>query len=149
MSGMSGTIDRAAFLKGIASLFAIGLIDTPALRRMPMVMAMRELHHPDPRPDITADHVLVEKELGKLAGKKNVMAAYDNARAYPEIFDGLACGCGCTAEGAGHRSLLSCYESMQPSGCPSCREESVLVAKLAQDKKTLAEIRVAVNKEFG
>mgnify|MGYP001075161223 CR=1 FL=1 len=33
--------------------------------------------------------------------------------------------------------------------CPSCREESLFVAKLAKEKKTLAEIRAAVDKEFG
>ena len=141
-------LDRRSFVQSLAGIFALGILDWRELRPR-MAMKLSELRHPDPRPNITAEHVMTTTDLGKLAEKKGVMAAYDNARAYPEIFDGLGCGCGCTAEGMMHRSLLSCYESMQPTGCPSCREESNFVAKMAKDKKTLAEIRAAVDKEFG
>ena len=49
----------------------------------------------------------------------------------------------------GHRSLLSCYESKQPQGCLACQEEAWLVADLAKQGKSLADIRTAVDKKFG
>jgi hypothetical protein len=147
MFDTSSPINRATFLKSLGALFALTLLD----RRSPPQVAMMgmSLKHPDPRPDITAEHVKSAADLGKFAERPKVMAAYDEARAWPEIFDGLACGCGCTGESATHRSLLSCYESMQPTGCQECRDEANFVAKMAKDKKTLAEIRTAVDKEFG
>ena len=140
-------IDRAAFLKSAAGFFAIALIDRRATLALGPVKATG-LQHPDPRPGITADHVLTAEGLGDFAKKKRVASAYDAARAYPEIFDGLSCGCGCVDHGGEHRSLLSCYESMQPTGCGSCQEEAAKVAGLASDKRTLAEIRMAVDKMF-
>jgi hypothetical protein len=47
-----------------------------------------------------------------------------------------------------HRSLLSCYETEQPTGCWSCREAGEYVGKLAKEGKSLAEIRAAVDKKF-
>src|SRR5205823_13409411 len=134
-------IDRAAFLKRVGGLFAVALIDRGPLRLTPMVMS--ELHHPDPRPGVNADHVLSAEDLGSLATKRGVMAAYDAARDRPAMFDGLACGCGCTGKGGEHRSLLACYESKQPTGCPSCRDEAIFVAGLAKQDKSLSEIRLA------
>ena len=141
---MSERIDRAAFLKRAGGLFALALFDpssTWSHDREP-------LPHPDPRPGITADKVLKASELGDRP-KKGVLSAYDAAREMPQVFDGLACGCGCSDHAGTHRSLLVCYESMQPTGCASCREEADFVAKMARDGKTLAEIRTAVDKKFG
>jgi hypothetical protein len=140
-------IDRAAFLKRTAGLLALALIDLRTIRPAGAV-ARTDLHHPDPRPGINADHVLTAEDLGDFAKKSRVTSAYNAARAYPEIFDGLSCGCGCVEHGGEHRSLLSCYESMQPTGCVACQEEATFVADLAKDKKTLAEIRTAVDKKF-
>jgi len=93
--------------------------------------------------------VLTTEALGPLPYDK-VVAAYDAARRYPELFDGIACGCGCTVgKHATHRSLLVCYETMQPTGCVACQDEAQLVAKLAKQGNTLAKIRAAVDKEFG
>jgi hypothetical protein len=103
------------------------------------------LIHPDPRPGITAERVLTAEALGS-SRKGKVLSAYEAARAYPELFDGLACTCGCTGVGPMHRSLLVCYETMQPTGCIACQEEANLVAKLAKELKTLIEIREAVDK---
>ena len=102
--------------------------------------------HPDPRPGITAQHVLPDERLATAKRKKGVHEAYGAARDYPDIFDGLYCGCDCAS--MGHRSLLSCYESDQPMGCMACQEEAKLVGKLVKQGKTLADIRQAVDKEY-
>ena len=141
-------IDRAAFLKRATGFFALALIDHRTMGRVGAI-ARTDLHHPDPRQGVDASHVLTTEELGDFAKKKRVASAYDAARAYPEIFDGLSCGCGCVEHGGEHRSLLSCYESKQPTGCMACQEEATFVADLAKDKKSLAEIRTAVDKKFG
>src|SRR5207248_1388390 len=113
-----------------------------------MSMDMSTLEHPDPRPGITSEHVLAADAIGSPRREKQVFAAYDAAREYPEIFDGLACACGCTGKGGEHRSLLSCYESKQPTGCIGCQNEATFVADLAKETKTLAEIRAAVDKKY-
>ena len=108
-------------------------------------LGLKPFEHPDPRPGITGEHVLPVEKLGK---KKSVRESFEAARTYPEIFDGLFCACDCKGS-MGHRSLLACYESEQPIGCMGCREEAELVGKLAKEGKSLAEIRVAVDKEYG
>jgi hypothetical protein len=100
--------------------------------------------HPEPRPGISGAGVLAAEQL---PDKKSVRAAFDAARTYPEIFDGVYCICDC-AEGMSHRSLLACFESKQPTGCWGCREQAEFIAPLAREGKTLKEIRVAVDKEF-
>src|SRR5207237_1740045 len=94
MSDAQVRIDRAAFLKRAGGLFAVVLIDRSTLGRLRRP-ADSELHHPDPRPGINADHVLTADDLGDLGKKKSVAAAYEAAREYPEVFDGIACVCGC------------------------------------------------------
>jgi len=100
--------------------------------------------HPEPRPGITSEHVLPDD---KLPDKPAVRRAYQAARDYPAIFDGIYCPCGCR-DVLHHRSLLSCYETEQPTGCWSCREAGEYVGTLAKDGKSLAEIRAAVDKKF-
>jgi hypothetical protein len=101
------------------------------------------LTHPDPRPGITAEKVLADD---KLPDKRRVKEAFAAAREYPELFDGICCACGCEKE---HRSLLSCFESAQPTGCWGCQEEAMLISRLAKEGKTLDDIRKAVDKKWG
>ena len=105
----------------------------------------RGFEHPEPRDGISSEHVLAESEL---PDKDDVRDAYVAARASPEIFDGLYCACRCRDK-LHHRSLLSCFESRQPTGCMGCREEAILVGRLVRKGKTLAEIREAVDEEYG
>jgi hypothetical protein len=138
------SLSRAEFLRRATSLFAVAAIG-------PRVAGWRAgatpFPHPDPRPGITAEHVLSVETLGASRSKR-VLDAYDAARTYPEIFDGLYCACQCGGK-SGHRSLLACYETMQPSGCGGCQEEGELAGRLAKQEKTLAEIRLAVDKAYG
>jgi hypothetical protein len=125
-----------------------GILATPLVWREAVahhVMKRRVgLPHPDPRPGITGEKVLPESEIGD---RRRVREAYEAARSHPELFDGVYCACECD-KSMGHRSLLSCFESRQAIGCMACREEAELVARLARDGKTLAEIRLAVDEEF-
>ena len=81
--------------------------------------------------------------------KARVLEAYEAARTYPAIFDGIACACSCGAKRGTHRSLLVCFETTQATGCGACQEEGELVAKLAKEDKPLADIRQAVDKKYG
>lgn len=138
-------MSRATFLKRAGGLSMFALIDRSVLR-----LALDEpLKHPDPRARITADKVLKVEDLGDKP-RRGVVAAFDAARKHPEIFDGLACACGCAGDASyQHRSLLVCFETRQPTGCHGCREEATFVADMAKDGKTLAQIRIAVDRKFG
>ena len=140
------TIDRSTFLRRAGGLFAVALIGRSNLAHA--LSAHGPLEHPEPRDGITADHVITADALGTAYGAK-VLEQYDSARAYPELFDGVACGCSCgTGRKAEHRSLLACYETMQPTGCGACQMEADIVGKLAKEGKPLAEIRKAIDKMY-
>ena len=63
--------------------------------------------------------------------------------------DGIRCNCGCAGQ-PGFYSLLSCYEGDAMARlCPICQGEGRLAARLHKEGKTLAEIRVAVDAQFG
>jgi hypothetical protein len=134
-------ISRRDALTQLGALLLMGAVPTlraSARRRKPFP-------HPDPRPGITAEHVIA---VDKLPDTKAVRDAYDVARAYPDILDGIYCPCECK-DSMGHRSLLACFESRQPTGCMGCQEAAEFVGPLAKQGKSLAEIRQAVDKKFG
>jgi hypothetical protein len=139
------SISRGEFLKRLSGLSVIALLDRSVLSPA----SADPLDHPDPRAGVTADKVLKVDDLGAKP-RKAVIDAYAAAREYPQVFDGLACACGCHGDASyQHRSLLVCYETKQPTGCAACQIEASFVGKMARDGKTLAEIRVAVDKKFG
>jgi len=144
MRDSAAAIDRRTFLCRTGGMLALIAFDPSSPRRAPT----SSLIHPDPRPGITAEHVLTAEALGT-SRKEAVLAAYDTARMYPELFDGLACACGCTGKQNIHRSLLTCFETLQPTGCVGCQEQAQLVGKLAKELKTLGEIRAAFDKKWG
>src|SRR4029079_16106173 len=123
-------IDRRAFLSRTGGVLALLAFDSSFHARR----STSSLVHPDPRPGITAEHVLTAEALGT-SRKEAVLAAYDTARTYPELFDGLACACGCTGKQNIHRSLLTCFETLQPTACVGCQEQAQLVGKLAKELK--------------
>ena len=135
-------ISRRAALGRITGLFAASFAAPVSFDPL-LGGRHEELRHPDPRPGITAEKVLAED---KLPDKKRVKEAFAAAREFPELFDGIGCACGCEKE---HRSLLSCYESMQPTGCWGCQEEAMLISRLAKEGKTLDDIRKAIDKKYG
>ena len=120
------------------------LLMSGTLTRLGRVAPARPIEHPDPRPGITAEHVLRADHFREAKVARN----YDMAREIPEVLDGLYCHCDCS-KSMHHRSLLSCYESEQPSGCGTCIEEMKLAYRLHKEGKTLDEIRKAVDERFG
>lgn len=121
-----------------------GFVVFAALPREWPWRADKPFPHPDPRAGVTAGKVLPVEQL---PNKKRVRAAFAAARENPELFDGVYCVCECTDQG--HRSLLSCFESEQPTGCLGCQELAELIGRLAKEGKSLADIRSAVDRKYG
>ena len=99
--------------------------------------------HPDPRPGITAEHVLAADKVD--ASHRDAYAA---AREIPEILDGIYCHCDCADRHGNLRSLLSCYETEMPMSCGVCSGEARTALRLHKKGKTLDEIRSAIDKQF-
>ena len=103
--------------------------------------------HPKPRPGITAAKVLKAADLK--GSEKEVIATFDMVREIPQVADGIFCYCGCD-EIDGHYSLLSCYEEDgMAQGCNICQGEGQMVYELHRKGRTLAEIRDAIDRNFG
>ena len=100
--------------------------------------------HPEPRAAVTSEHVL---HRWQLAGYPNEVAAYDVARTYPAVLDGLYCYCHCGKHG-GHRSLLTCFESQHGASCEVCQIEANLAARMHREGATLDHIRQAADAQF-
>jgi hypothetical protein len=132
--------DAVARLVGLAVGVAI------PMRPRTVPHPYKPLPHPDPRPGITAERVIA---ADKLQGERAVVReAYEAARQSPEIFDGLYCVCDCK-DSMGHRSLLECFESLQPTGCSACQDEGRAAAKLIKEGKSLADIRAEFDRKWG
>lgn len=101
--------------------------------------------HPTPRPGIDASHVMPSDQVPEHARE-----AFDSVRKIPQIVDGIRCQCGC-ADLPGHYSLLSCYEAPEAMArhCLVCQGEGLLAAKLHEEGKSLDDIRIAIEIEFG
>src|SRR5262245_66161106 len=97
-------ITRARFLRYALCAAGCFFVDRRTLSAAPSLVMHEPLKHPDPRPGITAEHVLAADAIGN---RKKVVAAYDAARAFPEVFDGIACGCGCGGTDGEHRDRKS------------------------------------------
>ncbi|MGH7607057.1 MAG: PCYCGC motif-containing (lipo)protein, partial [Gemmatimonadales bacterium] len=101
--------------------------------------------HPTPRRDITAERVLPDAAVPRTAG---ALEAYAAARTAAAVLDGVYCHCDCSKH-AGHRSLLTCFESDHAAYCDVCMGEAVVAAQLAARGASLEEIRGAIDRQFG
>ncbi len=97
--------------------------------------------HPEPRPDITARGLAASEGYASAA---DVARVYTLARVIPNVLDGLYC-----ARHAGHRSLLTCFESDHGAGCDVCLGEAALAHAMTQDGASLQQIRDAIDARFG
>ena len=122
---------------GVAAVAAVGLVVT---RR-----AGGTVVHPDPRPDVTAERVVPPSLVLNTPGAAEAYAA---ARAAPQVLDGVYCHCDCSKH-AGHRSLLTCFESDHGARCDICMGEATLAVQLAARGSSLGEIRHAIDQRFG
>ena len=102
--------------------------------------------HPTPRPGITGAKVLTKEQL---ADTPDFIPLFDDIRAIPEIADGIRCNCGCAGL-PGFYSLLSCYEGDgMARECRICEGQGRVIARLRKEGKTLEQIRVAIDAQFG
>lgn len=107
---------------------------------------VRRSDHPRPRDGITGAKVLSREQL---ASSAHLVALFDAIRAIPAVADGIRCHCGC-ASLPGFYSLLSCYESEgMARSCPICQGEGRVAVRMHKDGKTLDEIRVAIDAQWG
>lgn len=103
--------------------------------------------HPAPRPGITAAKVATKEQLAHHA---KVIPLFDSVREIPGVIDGIRCNCGCAAS-PGFYSLLTCFEgeAAMAMHCPVCQGQAKLAARLHKEGKSLDDIRVAVDAQFG
>jgi hypothetical protein len=101
--------------------------------------------HPEPRAGITGEKVLTGAAIPRTFG---AVEAYAAAKSAAATLDGVYCYCDCSQH-AGHRSLLTCFESDHGSHCDICMEEATLAAQLAGRGTSLDSIRAAIDRQFG
>jgi len=101
--------------------------------------------HPDPRPDLTGSSVIPASRYAQYA---RVSAVYAQAAEIPEVLDGLYCHCECSKH-AGHRSLLTCFESDHGAACDICLTEAAVTYRMARSGRSLKEIRAAIDELYG
>lgn len=138
-------ITRRVLLQRLAPIVAGALL--PSSVRAASVGRVRLAGpHPTPRANITAAKVLQAAELQDLP---HLIPLFDAVRERPAIMDGIRCNCGCAGQ-PGYYSLLSCYEGdAMARFCLICQGQARVTARLHKEGKTLAEIRVAVDAQFG
>lgn len=101
--------------------------------------------HPDPRAGITAQQVLPNAFIPRTPGSTEAYAA---ARQAAATLDGVYCYCDCSKH-AGHRSLLTCFETNHGAYCDVCMGEAVLAAQMSGQGQSLEQIRAAIDRQFG
>lgn len=111
------------------------------------VAARRATVHPTPRRGITAARVLRADQLSGVDA--DVIGVFDMVREIPQIADGIYCHCGCT-DMPDHYSLLSCFEQDgMAQACVICQGEGRMAYELHNQGKSLADIRAAIDRNFG
>jgi hypothetical protein len=100
--------------------------------------------HPPPRDGITAAQVVPAQ---RYSSDPRIARVYAMAARIPNVLDGLYCHCECSKH-AGHRSLLTCFESDHGAMCDVCLGEAEIAFRMSQDGKSLEEIRSAVDGRF-
>jgi len=101
--------------------------------------------HPEPRPGITAEKILPNFAIPRNPG---ALEAYAAARGAAATLDGVYCHCDCSKH-AGHRSLLTCFESDHGAFCDICMGEAMMASGMAARGQSLMEIRAAIDRQFG
>lgn len=101
--------------------------------------------HPEPRADASADHVV---PADRYAPYPRVAEVYRAAEVVAPVLDGLYCYCHCSGH-AGHRSLLTCFESDHGAACDVCLSEASVAYRMTLDGHDLEAIRREVDDLFG
>ncbi len=83
------------------------------------------------------------------AGYDRIVRSYEARRSRClGVLDGLYCYCDCRQH-FNHRSLLTCFQSEHGASCDICLDEAWMAAEMHRQGKALAEIRRAVDAQFG
>jgi len=122
---------------GVAALIGVLFLSRPA--------GIAASTHPTPRLGITPAKVVPPSFVPRTPGADDAYAA---ARAAAATLDGVYCYCDCSKH-AGHRSLLTCFESEHGAYCDICMREAMLASGMAKQGKSLMEIRTAIDRQFG
>lgn len=102
--------------------------------------------HPEPRPGVTASRVLPASDLSE---HPDAIPVFDLVREIPHVVDGIRCQCGC-ADAPDKYSLLSCFETDgMAQDCTGCKGQARLAHRLHRAGRSLADIRTAIEREFG
>ena len=102
-------------------------------------------HHPMPRPGITSEKVMPASFVPRTPGSSDAYAA---ARTHAATLDGVYCHCDCSKH-AGHRSLLTCFEGDHGAYCDICMGEAMVASGMADQGRSLEDIRAAIDRQFG
>jgi hypothetical protein len=108
-------------------------------------IAPGDSHHPEPRADATAANVVSGT---RFSAEPQIGRVYTMAAAIPNLLDGLYCYCQCSKH-AGHRSLLTCFESEHGAGCSVCLDEAFMAYTMSNNGSTLDQIRDAIDLKYG
>ena len=103
--------------------------------------------HPEPRANAAS---LGESVMPATFFTENpgVLRTYQLAREIPATLDALYCHCHCH-EDAGHRSLLTCFQSEHGAGCDICLGEADMAHQMQAQGKSIRDIRQQIDLAFG
>lgn len=137
-SGDAGRRKLPWLVTGVALVGIVGLL----------VYKANASHHPAPRTDDEAVLAMSVMPASAFGNDPRAANAYELAALVPGTLDGLYCYCHCK-ENAGHRSLLTCFQSRHAAACDVCMGEAELAYRLRAQGESLDAIRRAVDAEFG
>ena len=100
--------------------------------------------HPDPRKNAEE---LMTVHPDQFAASPEIRETYKWAARVKSTLDGLFCYCHC--KGAGHYSLLDCFRDDHGAGCDICLESARVAYGMANEGKSLEEIRLVLDQMYG
>lgn len=100
--------------------------------------------HPEPRANAEHMHTESPDRYGAYPEAKEV---YRMAAHVKSTLDGIFCYCYC--KGGGHYSLLDCFKDDHGAGCDVCLAEARLAYDMVQKGASLAQVRAAIDAQFG
>lgn len=125
--------------------FVAALFASVVTLSLPFRKAVASLPHPAPRPGVTGAKVLT---AGQLSETPDLIPLFDSIRPIAGTVDGVRCNCGCPNP-PDYYSLLSCFEGdAMAQICVICQSQGRLVVRLHKERKSLDQIRAAVDAKF-